>query len=163
MPLRQLDQRRGERRLVAARVVQLHFDGEPAGEDIAPLAESVLRTSIITGAKTGGDRPGRRTGQHLQSFTPLRYLLPGDARASARRSSIPLLPRREITYARAGDERSEIVESLLAPRQKRDGTSIDHEIGPDDWFQIPPARLQSEADDPSEVRGVGDPEGAVAE
>ncbi len=163
VPLSQLDQRGGERRFVAARVVQLHFDREPVAEDVAPLAECALRSPVIAGAETGCDRPGRRTRQHLQSFTPLRYLLPGDARASARLFSIPLLPHRELTHARSRNERCEIVESLLAPRQNGGGTSIDVELGADDGFQILSACLQSEADDPAQVGGVGDSDGTVAE
>ena len=163
VPLGQLDQRGGERRLVAARVVQLHFDREPVAEDVAPLTELVLCSLVVVGAETGCDRPGRRTGQHLQSFTPLRYLLPGDARASARLFSIPLLPRREITHARPGDERSEIIESLLAPSQKSGGASIDHQLGADDGLQILLSCLESEADDPAQIGGIGDPESAVAE
>jgi hypothetical protein len=65
VPLGELDQRRGERRLVAAGVVQLHFDREPVAEDIAPLAESALGALEIAGPEAGCDRPGRRTGQHL--------------------------------------------------------------------------------------------------
>jgi len=65
VPLGELDQRCGERRLVAARVVQLHFNREPVAEDIAPLAKRPLGSFEIAGAEARCDRPGRRTGQHL--------------------------------------------------------------------------------------------------
>src|ERR1700693_4684863 len=159
----QLDQRGGERRLVAACVMQLHFDREPVTEDIAPPTERALRASVITSAETGCDRPGRRTGQHLQSFTPLRYLLPRDARASARLLSISLLPRRELTDARPGHEGSQVVEALFRPGQEGGGTSIDHELGTDYWLHILPARFESESNYSSEIGGVGNPDGAVAE
>src|SRR4029077_13454669 len=161
--LGQLDQRGGERRLVATRVMQLHFDRQPVTEDFAPPAERALRASVITSAETGCDRPGRRTGQHLQSFTPLRYLLPRDARASARLLAISLPPCRELTDARPGDERGQIVEAFFRPSQEGGGTSIDHELGTDYRLHILPARFESESNYSSEIRGVGNPDGAVAE
>jgi hypothetical protein len=144
-------------------VVQLHFDREPLAEDVAPPAECALSSPVIAGAETGCDRPGRRTGQHLQSFAPLRYLLPGDARSSTRLFSISLLPRRELTHARPGDERSQVIESFLASSDKGGRTPIDHELGADYWSQILPACLQCEADDPAQIGSVGDSNGAVAE
>src|SRR5712671_7271225 len=120
--------------------MQLHFDREPVAERIAPPAERALRTLVVATAETGCDRSSRRTGQHLQSFTPLRYLLPRDARASARLLSISLLPRRELAYARPGDERSQIVEPLFRPSKESSRTSIDHELGTDYRFHILPAR-----------------------
>src|SRR5882762_2494321 len=143
--------------------MQLHLDRESVTEDFAPPAECALRASVVTVAETGCDRPGRRTGQHLQSFTPLRYLLPRDARASARLLSISFLPRRELTDARPCDEGSQIVEAFLRPSQKSSWTSIDHELGADYRFHILPARFQTEANYPAEISGVGDPDGAVAE
>src|ERR1700704_6673454 len=135
--------------------MQLHFAREPVAERIAPPAERALRTFVVTTAETGCDRPGCRTGQHLQSFTPLRYLLPRDARASARLFSISLLPGRELAHARPGDERSQIVESLFGAGQKSGRTSIDHELGADDGLQILPSRLQPEANDPAEGGRIG--------
>jgi hypothetical protein len=163
MPLGELDQCGGERGFVPAGVVQLHFNRESVAEDVAPPTERALRPSVITIAETGCDRPGRRTGQHLQSFASLRYLLPGDARASARFFSISLLPRRELANARSGDERSQIVEPLFAPSQKAGRTSIDYELGANDRPYILPSCLESKANYPTQIGRVGDSNGAVAE
>jgi len=83
VPLRELDQRRSQRRFMPARVMKLYFDREPFAEDIAPLAEGALRSPEITRAQTGCDWPRCRTGQHLESLAPLRYLKPRNARTTA--------------------------------------------------------------------------------
>src|SRR5437588_8745845 len=105
-------------------MVELHLDGEPITKNFSPLAEPALGSLEIIVTKTGCDRPRSRTGQHLKSFTPLRYLLPGDARAPPRFFSISLLPRRELTHPRSGDQRGDVVESFLAARQNGDRTPI---------------------------------------
>ncbi len=71
VPLGELDQGRGQRCFLSARVMELHFDRESVAEDIAPLAERALSSLEIAVTETRCDRPGRRTGQHLQTFTSL--------------------------------------------------------------------------------------------
>src|SRR5438270_6632781 len=159
----QLDQRCRQRCLVTASVMQLHFDGEPVSKNFPPLTERPLSRLESTVTETGCDRPRGGTGQHLNSFTPLRYLLPGDARASPRFFPISFLPRRELADPRSGDERSDVVESPFAARQNGDRTAIDIELGADDRSDVLPSCFQSEADYAAQIRGVGDADGFVAE
>ena len=143
--------------------MQLDFDRQPVAKDMTPAAEGVLGLLVVTIAQTGCDRPGRRTGQHLNSLTPLRYLLPGDARATPRLFPISFLPRRELAHPRSRDERCDVIEPDFAPRQESDGTSIDIELGTDDRLDVLAPRLESEADYPAQIRGIGDADGAIAE
>jgi hypothetical protein len=147
---------------MAARVVELHFDRQPVAEDFAPPAERALSSLEIGGEETGCDRPACRTGQHLKSFTSLSYLLPGNPWTSARLLSVSLLPAGELTDARSGDERCEIVESLFAPSQEGGGTSVDVDLSADYWPYALSASFEPEADNSSKVRGVGNPDCAVA-
>src|SRR5438270_9215543 len=159
----QLDQRCRQRCLVTASVMQLHFDGEPVSKNFPPLTERPLSRLEITVTQTGCDRPRGGTGQHLNSLTPLRYLLPGDARATPRLFPISFLPRRELAHPRSRDERCDVIEPDFAPRQESDGTSIDIELGTDDRLDVLAPRLESEADYPAQIRGIGDADGVIAE
>ena len=159
----QLYERCRQRSLIAACMMQLYFDGEPFAESFPPLAEHALCSLEIIFAETGCDRPGRRTGQHLNSLTPLRYLLPGDARAPPRLFPISFLPRRELAHPRSRDERCDVIEPDFAPRQESDGTSIDIELGTDDRLDVLAPRLESESDYPAQIRGIGDANSVIAE
>ena len=59
----QLDQRRRQRSFVSARVMQLHFNGEPVSKDFTPAIQLVIRFDSAVAGEQGCEVARRRTSQ----------------------------------------------------------------------------------------------------
>ena len=161
--LGELDERAGERSFVAAGVVQLHFDGEPVAEHLAPFVEHAARVGAIAGADGGGDGPGGGSGERMEPGAVLGDFAPGHVRPAAARLPVGLGPARPRAHARTRDERGEVAIAFGGADDERGGPPVHAELGADDRPQRPtqPRRVH-EPRNAAEVGGVGDAEGGVA-